>query len=37
VTLEPQGQSAEFIQKDGALCLQLDGFTCHQMIALQES
>jgi len=34
VTLEPKGQAAEFIQEDGALRLQLDGFTCHQMIAL---
>ncbi len=37
VTLEPQGQEAEFIQKEGAIYLQLDGFTCHQMIVLQES
>jgi hypothetical protein len=37
VTLEPQGQEAEFIQKEGAIHLQLDGFTCHQMIVLQES
>jgi len=37
VTLEPQGQAAEFVQEGGALRLQLDGFTCHQMISLQES
>ena len=37
VTLEPQGQEADFIQKEGAIHLQLDGFTCHQMIVLQES
>ena len=37
VTLEPQGQAAKFVQEGGALRLQLDGFTCHQMISLQES
>jgi hypothetical protein len=37
VTLEPQGQAAEFVQEEGALRLQLGEFTCHQMIVLQES
>ena len=34
VTLEPQGREISFVQQNGRLQLQLDGFTCHQMVVL---
>lgn len=34
VTLEPQGREISFAQQDGRLQLELDGFTCHQMVVL---
>jgi hypothetical protein len=35
VTLEPQGQEIPFRMKDGRLELELDRFTCHQMVVIQ--
>jgi hypothetical protein len=35
-TLEPQGAELAFTQEGNRLRLQLDEFTCHQMIALQK-
>ncbi|MFZ4388520.1 MAG: hypothetical protein ACOYOI_10270, partial [Chthoniobacterales bacterium] len=34
VTLEPQGLEISFAQQEGRLQLELDGFTCHQMVVL---
>ena len=34
VTLEPLGREIPFVQQDGRIQLQLDEFTCHQMVVL---
>jgi hypothetical protein len=35
VTLEPQGKEIPFLMKSGRMELELDRFTCHQMVALE--
>jgi hypothetical protein len=35
VTLEPQGKEIPFRVKDGRLELEIDRFTCHQMVVIQ--
>lgn len=37
VTLEPQGEEINFLQEGSRLRLQLDKFTCHQLVVLQET
>jgi hypothetical protein len=37
VTLEPQGKEIPFRMKDGRLELELDRFTCHQMVVISQS
>ncbi len=36
VTLEPQGQAVDFEVVEGRVCVELDQFTCHQMVVLHH-